>query len=56
MEKLVYSIPEVAEVLGISKGLAYKLVKEKKLPIIALGKRKVVSKLSLETWLKENEA
>ncbi len=43
-EKLVYSIPEVADKLGICRNLAYKLVKENKIPgVIHLGRRTVIS-------------
>jgi excisionase family DNA binding protein len=54
MNKLVYSITEVAKILGISKSHAYGLVKLGRLPVIELGKRKVVLRVSLERWLKEN--
>lgn len=54
MEKLVYSVQEVAELLGISKSYTYQLVKEKKLPILDLGKRKVIPKVYLEEWIQEN--
>lgn len=54
MEKLVYSITEAAEVLGISKSHAYELVKQNKLPVVELGKRRVIIKESLEQWLQQN--
>ncbi len=54
MEKITYSVQEVAELLGISKSYAYQLVKEKKLPILDLGKRKVIPKALLEAWIQEN--
>lgn len=53
MEKLAYNISEVAELLGISKSYAYHLAKENKLPILELGKRKIILKVSLERWLQE---
>ena len=56
MEKLVYSIPEAAQLLGISKSYAYELVKLRRLPIIDFGKRKVIPKTSLETWIQTNTA
>ena len=52
MEKLVYNIPEVAELLGISKSYAYQLVKERRIPVLDLGRRKVIPKVSLDEWLK----
>lgn len=54
MEKIVYSVQEVAGLLGISKSYAYQLVKEKKLPILDLGKRKVIPKVYLDEWIQEN--
>lgn len=54
MEKLVFSIQEVAELLGISRSYAYELAKEKKIPVLDLGRRKVIPKESLETWIAEN--
>ncbi len=54
MEKITYSVQEVAELLRISKSYAYQLVKEKKLPILDLGKRKVIPKALLEAWIQEN--
>lgn len=36
MERLFYSVPEVAEILGISRSLAYKMVKEKKIPALEI--------------------
>lgn len=42
MEKLVYSIRETAEVLGISKSLAYELAKKEEIPVMHLGGRLVV--------------
>lgn len=54
MEKLTYSIQEVAELLGISKSYAYEMVKLKKIPSIQIGKRRVVPKITLEQWILEN--
>lgn len=54
MEKKVYSVQEVAELLGISKSYAYDLVKEKKIPVLDLGKRKVIPKIPFDEWMKNN--
>ena len=54
MDKIVYSVQEVAELRGISRSHAYEMVKEKKLPILDLGKRKVIPKTFLDEWIKEN--
>jgi excisionase family DNA binding protein len=46
-EKLTLTIPEAAKLIGISKGLAYRLAKEKKLPVIEFGHRKFVARVAL---------
>ncbi len=45
-ERLTLTIPEVAELLGISKNSAYTLASEKMLPVpvLRLGRRLVVAK------------
>ena len=53
MEKLVYSIREAAEVLGVSKSYLYLLVKQKEIPSLQLGKRRVIPKTFLEQWIQE---
>lgn len=53
MEKLTYSIPEAAETLGISKSYAYELVKQGRLPVLEIGRRKVVPKDFLEEWIQK---
>ena len=37
MERLLYTVPEVAELLGISKSHAYNLISRGDLPVIRLG-------------------
>lgn len=52
--KLTLTIRETADRLGISKGLAYRLAREGKLPgVIKLGdKRMVVSRTQIESLLR----
>jgi predicted DNA-binding transcriptional regulator AlpA len=55
-ETLTMTIPEVARILGISRGLAYDLANRDELPVkvIRLGeKRMVVSRKALEGLLAE---
>lgn len=49
-EKLTYSIPEAAKILGISRNLGYELARRGELPgVIHLGeKRMVVSKSAIK--------
>jgi len=50
-EKLVLTVPEAGEMLGISRAQAYLMVKRGVLPVIKLGRRIVVPKVALEKWL-----
>lgn len=53
-EKLAFSVAEFAEVLGISRGLAYQLVKSPEGPQVArVGSRILIPKKALENWLNE---
>lgn len=54
MEKIVYTIPEVAQLLGISRSYAYELVKRNEIPILKLGKRRMIPKQYLEQWIQKN--
>lgn len=51
MEKLVYNATEVSQILGISRSYAYELIKQKKIPVIDIGNKRVVPKIQLERWL-----
>ena len=42
MEKRVFTIDEVAELLCVSKSYIYQLVRENKIPNLKLGKRKLI--------------
>lgn len=54
MERLTLNIPEAAKVLGISRGSAYFLAAQGKLPVLHLGlKRMVVPIAALERMLAE---
>lgn len=46
-EKLVMTIPEAGELLGISRPQAYKCVKDGTIPVIKLGRRMVVPRPAL---------
>ena len=51
MEKLAYSVPELAEALGVGRKVAYDLVQRPDFPTIRIGKRIVVSIDGLKVWL-----
>ena len=45
------TVSEAAAVLGISRGLAYELARQEKLPVIRLGRRIIVPRAALERLL-----
>ena len=54
-ERLCFSIPEAARMLGISRGLAYELARSGQIPVLRLGKRLLVPKIALERMLGQTE-
>jgi excisionase family DNA binding protein len=56
LEKLTYSIPEAAKVLGVSAPTVYALAKSKNFPILHIGKRKLIPIAGLNEWIKNNTA
>jgi excisionase family DNA binding protein len=48
-DRLVLTVGEAAELLGISRAFAYELVARGELPVIRLGRRRLVPKLALRT-------
>jgi len=52
-KKLTVTVNEAASILGISRGLAYEMVRSGKLPALRLGKRLLVPKGSLLRLLDE---
>lgn len=51
--KWCLTIPEVAELLGISRNFAYELARRGEIPVISFGKRKLVPRIALENKLGE---
>ena len=51
--RLCVTVPEAAEMLGISRNFAYQLVKEEKLPSIRFGKRILIPRVALEKRLEK---
>ena len=49
------TVPQAAEVLGISAVRLYKLIqKDKSFPVISIGRRKTVPKEQLKVWINNN--
>ena len=53
--RLTLTVPEVAAALGISRNHAYWMVATGAIPSKRLGRRYLVGRRALETWLAENE-
>lgn len=52
---IIMSVPQAAEILGISAVSLYKLIqKDKAFPVIKIGRRKTVPKEQLRIWIENN--
>ena len=52
---MMLSVPQVAEVLGISAVSLYKLIRnDNSFPVVAIGRRKSVPKEQLKIWIDTN--
>lgn len=49
--RLTYTVPEVAELLGISRSTAYECVRRGEIPSLTLGRRVVISRMAFEAFL-----
>lgn len=56
MERLTYTVTEVAELLGISRGCAYTHVRTGEIPSITIGGRIVVPRRVIDTLLDVEQA
>ena len=52
-EKSVYTVPQVAKILGINRNLAYELARRGDLPALRLGKRLVCPKQAIDRLLSQ---
>ena len=52
-KRLCITVPEAAQMLGISRNFAYELVKQKQLPVIRFGKRLLIPRVALEKLLEK---
>ncbi|MBV8542161.1 MAG: helix-turn-helix domain-containing protein [Pseudonocardiales bacterium] len=50
-ERAVYTVAEVAQLLSLSRGTAYALVRDGTIPALRLGGRWVVPRARLHAWL-----
>jgi len=50
-DKLCYTVPEAAQLLGISRNHGYELAKRGEIPTVCFGKRKLVPKVPFHKML-----
>ena len=51
-KKITVSVEEMAEMLGISRSVAYQIIKEKDFPVVRVSERRLIIPVkSLEKWL-----
>jgi len=55
-DRLVYTVTEAGALLGISRAFAYELVARGELPVIRLGRRRLVPKVALLALVEVNRA
>ncbi|WP_421535590.1 helix-turn-helix domain-containing protein [Priestia sp. D3YE.R1] len=55
MNKLTLTVKEAAECIGVSKDLIYKMVQEKRIPCLRIGKRLLFRRESIEEWMISQE-
>ena len=53
-EKMTLTVEEMAKRLGISRSVAYQLVRERDFPVIRVSERRLIIPIkSLEKWLED---
>ena len=54
MDKLTYSVSELAQVLGIGRNVAYELVQRSNFPSVRISERRIVVPVDrLKLWLEQ---
>ena len=56
MEKMVYTIKEAAELLGISQSYTYEMVRKGVIPSLQVGNKRVIPKTKFNDWVNGNQA
>ena len=52
-DRLTYTVPEVAELLGISRSTAYECIRRGEIPALVLGRRVLVARTTLGAMLQQ---
>jgi excisionase family DNA binding protein len=54
-QPLLLNIPQVMQLLGLSRSKVYKLIKLEGMPVVRFGRAVRVSPIALQQWIKERE-
>ena len=54
VERRVYTVDEIQDILGIGRTTAYALVKKKQFHSIKVGQRVLISRKSFDAWLEQS--
>jgi putative molybdopterin biosynthesis protein len=52
-QEKIYTVPEIAQYLKMSKSKVYDLVKKKKIPFIKIGRNVRIRQSDFDEWLEE---
>ena len=55
MERMTYTTYEVADYLGLSKDMIYKMAREGEIPCARIGRRLLFKKESIDKWFSSIE-
>jgi len=55
VNRLCITVPEAAQMLGLSRNFTYDLVKRKELPVVKFGKRLLIPRIALEKRLEKGD-
>ncbi|MFD7521404.1 helix-turn-helix domain-containing protein [Paenibacillus chitinolyticus] len=55
MEKITFTVKEVAALIGVSVHTIYDLVRKKQIPHFKIGSKIMFRVDSIQTWIKQNE-
>jgi excisionase family DNA binding protein len=56
IEPLLFSVPQVAKLIGFSRTKTYELVQSRKIPSIMVEGKTRVTRKALETWIGQQAA
>ena len=56
MEKLTYTVKEMAEAVGVSLPTAYEMIHIHDFPVIRVGRKVIIPIASLKLWLERRAA